>query len=343
MIGRGDRIGPIHLAVAATAVMLLAASPAAAKPLTVNKSTVLRGAEKAPPASAAKKKKKKRGRATTRTAATRFSNRSASATAACTGKSHLTGGGFAASPKFTPGSGGLPTMSVVSWPAGKKDWVASSRSFLDAPGSFTTFARCESNKLGKTVRLSLSGTVPAFTTTNVILDCPPTTHAVGGGYAGTPPTTPSALIPGGLRTVVLQSRRTQVGQWTVTVVTVGDANENPPNPPPTAISGFVICERDGKRKNVTEASTVAAIPENGRAEGSATCGGKRHVVSGGFNITDSIGDSSVAAALDESHPVDRKGWHVGLWEHFLFAKPANAKLHTFAYCKKVPKKKKKKK
>ncbi|MGH2922882.1 MAG: hypothetical protein ACRDKH_02490 [Solirubrobacterales bacterium] len=73
-----------------------------------------------------------------------------------------------------------------------------------------------------------------------------------------------------------------------------------------------------------------------RSGGDARCAGKRHVVSGGFAIEDADSTLAVAAFLDESHPVGRKGWHLGMSELPGINLPVGATLETLAYCKRIP-------
>ena len=303
----------------------------------MKKANVVRDAKSVPPADAAAKKKGKRRRgATTETAAVPFAQgATVSATAACKGKSHLTGGGFAVSPPFTP-FGGIRSTSVISFPADRKQWTASASAFTTPPasGTFTAYARCESNSLGKTIQLALPVTVPQGQVTTALLDCPGPTHAVGGGFAGTPPASLNLADDAGLRTFIFESRRRNDRQWAVTAYTRDNS------PVPAAFTGYVICELDGKRRNVTQESTIASIADNGRTVGEARCGGKRHVVSGGWSVVDADTSIAPAALFDESHPVGKKGWHVGMSEHPDITLPAGSTLETFAYCKKGPRAKK---
>jgi len=322
---------------AGLAALVAAPGATAAQPLAVKKAKVLGDAKPMPQASAAKKKGKRRVRATTETAGVPFAQGTAAgATAACGGKSHLTGGGFAVSPPLSPS--GARSTSVVSFPTDSKRWTASSSAFTTPPasGTFTGYARCESNRLGKTIQLSLSGTVPPGQVTTALLDCPGRTHVVGGGHAGTPPASLSLADDASLRTFIFESRRRNIRQWAVTAYTRNNS------PVPAPFTGYVICERDGKGRNVTQESTLAAIVDNGRTAGDPRCGGKRHVVSGGWSVVDADPTIAPAALFDESHPVGRKGWHVGMWEHPDILLPASSTLESIAYCKKIPKGKRKK-
>jgi hypothetical protein len=339
---RSSRVLAIAFA-AGLGLLIAAPGVTAAQPLAVKHTKVVRDAKPMPQATAAKKKKgKRKGRATTETAAVPFAQGTAAgATAACGGKSHIMGGGFAVSPPLSPSPlGGIRSTSVVSFPADNKEWTASASAFTTPPGSgtFTAYARCESNRLGRTIQLSLSGTVPQGQVTTALLDCPGPTHAVGGGYAGTPPASLSLADDAGLRTFIFESRRRNIDQWAVTAYTRNNS------PVPAPFTGYVICERDGKGRNVTQASTIAPIADNGRTAGDPRCGGKRHVVSGGWSIVDADTTIAPAALFDESHPVGKKGWHVGMWEHPLLDLPSGgATLESFAYCKRIPGAKKRKK
>src|SRR5215211_5122593 len=108
----------------------------------------------ASPAVAKKKKKKAQPAVTVSSPVPFASSATASASATCTGKTHVSGGGFAVSPNFTPdpntfGGTGIRSVPTATNPSGPKAWTAAAASFANpsASGTFTAFARCERNTL----------------------------------------------------------------------------------------------------------------------------------------------------------------------------------------------------
>jgi hypothetical protein len=190
-------------------------------------------------------KRKRKAPASTRSASAALpAGGTATATAACTGKTHVAGGGFAVSPNFAPPSTGLRSWTTTSFPSANKSWTATGSAFTNpaASGSFTTYARCESNTLGKiALRASSSPTISPGAFQNLTFNCPPGTHVIAGGYAGDGPTGLNSA--NGWRLDILQSRRTGKGQWTIS------AFNRALTPPPSAagtLTGYIVCERDAK-------------------------------------------------------------------------------------------------
>jgi hypothetical protein len=297
------------------------------------------------PATAAKKKKKKKKAApvaNTQSTVTGFLSASSPiGSAACTGSTHITGGGFAVSPSFTPPASGLRSAGISSNPTGPSGWAAQSAAFSNptAAGTLTTFARCESNSLGKlAITGSSSVTLAPGAGQNLIFNCAPGTHVISGGFAGT---SFGNFTNGttGYRTIVLQNRRTGPGQWTVT------GYNNPQAGVTATLTGYAVCEQDAPGRTIGEASAFAPLAENTRGAVDATCGGKTHVVSGGFLITPTGPGQVPGVGVDEMQPVGEKGWHVGLHDFVNIALPAGSSLTGYAYCApdSTGKKKKKKK
>lgn len=278
----------------------------------------------------AKKKKKKKVVAVTKSAAVPFgSNSAVTGSSACTGKTHMTGGGYAISPSFTPPSTGLRSSAVSNHAAGSKTWTTGAGAFVNpsASGSLTSYVRCEGNKAGQLV-VTGSSTVSYDPGVggNSVLNCPPGTHVISGGYEGTG--IANFASPNGYRIIVLQSRRTGAGQWTVT------AYNNPAAGAASSLTAYATCERNAKGKAVSEVSALAPLVENGRSSADATCSKKAHVVSGGFNITPNGAGQVPAVGVDETLPGGRRGWHVALHDFVNVSVPAGAALQTYAYCKK---------
>jgi hypothetical protein len=283
-------------------------------------------------ADAKKKKKRPKNPATTVSAPLSISSSSSvTGTASCPAKTHATGGGFSVSPGFTPPSTGVHSLSSTSYPSGSRDWVAAGSAYAtpSATGLFTTFARCERNTAGRiAIRGSSQLTLQPGAGQNMVFNCPPSAHAISGGYSGAS----LADFPFNLanhRIVLVQNRRTGTGQWTVS------AFNNPSSPAAAGLTGYVVCEANAKGSSVTEAaSPPAPIVNDGRTAADATCAGKKHTVSGGFLVSHTFPGAVPLVAVDEHHPVGRKGWHTGLSEYPGVILPAGATLQTFVYCKK---------
>ncbi len=290
------------------------------------------------PAVAKKKKKKKVTPVVTTKAAVPFSSAStASASANCTGKTHVSGGGWVVSPHFDPaGNTGLRSLNSSSTALGTTGWTAIQDAFASpsASGSLTAVAQCESNQLAQiATAISGSATVPPGTLSNLVLNCPTGTHVVSAGYSGTGLAAyPNSL--NNLRILVLQSRRTAVNQWTIS------AFENNLVAASGNISVSGLCERDVKGRTIGEASTVAGFGNLSRASGDPTCPSKQHVVSGGYSLSPT--DSALpVVGIDEFEPTSKSTWHLGL--HTIGPQPAGSSVTTYAYCAKDTVKKKKKK
>jgi hypothetical protein len=136
------------------------------------------------------------------------------------------------------------------------------------------------------------------------------------------------------RTLVLQSRRTALNEWTVT------AFQNNLSPANGSVTAIAECERDAKGRSIGEVSTFAAFGNLARASGDPTCSAKQHVVSGGFALTPNSGNLPVVG-IDEFEPAGKSTWHLGL--HTFGPQPAGSSVATYAYCAKDTVKKKKKK
>ncbi len=319
---RFRRLGAIAVAAFAALLLLGVASPAVAK----------------------KKKKKIQPAVTTTAAAPLSSAGSASATANCGGKTHISGGGYAVSPHhtFNPGAG-LNSLSSTSIPAGATGWTAKADAFAVPPasGSLTTMARCESNSLSKIgVVVSGSATVPPGILANLQIECPPGTHVVGAGYDGTGLGS-YALNNSSLRILVLQSRRTALNQWTISAF----ENNVGMNPPSGTVNVAAICERDAKGRSIAEVTTISPFGNASRASGDPTCPGKQHVLSGGYSLSPlpaNMGNPPVVG-IDEFEPVGKSAWHLGLQAIPTQPQPPGSAVATYAYCAKDTVKKKKKK
>ena len=288
------------------------------------------------------KNKKAKSPAATVSASVQFGSAStATGTAACTGKTHLSGGGFAVSPSFN-NPAGLRSFEHGSHPVDAHTWSSTGTAFAtpSASGTLTTFARCESNTLGQLTTLSSSTVlIPPSSGGDIVIGCPPGSHILSGGYQADGPIVLNNPQAATFRILVLGSRRTGAGEWTVTAF-------NRTGAPPSNLTAFALCERNKKGSSISEASASAPIPNDVRTSADASCTGKTHAVGGGFLLTPSTFPSSVTliASVDESNPVGKKGWHVGLWQHPSFTEPAGSTLQTIAYCKKdaVAKKNKRK-
>ena len=292
------------------------------------------------------KKKKKKPPAVTVPASVGFASATTqAATANCTGKTHISGGGYSVAPDFVPTGGvsgsGLRSTTGTSNAVGSSGWATSSSAWATPPaaGQLTSYARCESNSLGSlAVTLSGSATVAPGDLNTAILNCPSGTHVLSGGYSGPGNGSPTFNLQS-KRFFMLQSQRTSAGQWTVTV------GNNPNSPAPATIIFSALCEKNQKGLSVSEASASAPIANAARASADATCTGKTHVVSGGYLLSPiPTGSGSIPTAeIDEFQPTSNKTWHLGLHELEPFSTAPGSTVQTFAYCKKDTVKKKKKK
>lgn len=301
----------------------------------------------ASPAVAKKKKKKAQPAITTSAAGPLSSSGTGSATAACSGKTHITGGGYAVSPhlSFGPPPSGLNAVSSTSIPAGATGWSAKADAFAvtAASGSLTTFARCESNTLSRIgIVVTGTATVAPGILANLVIDCPAGTHVVGAGYDGTGLAAYN-LSNANFRILILQSRRTALNEWTISAF----ENSVGMNPPSGSVSVAAICELDSKGRSIGEVSTFSAFGNNSRATGDPTCPAKQHVVSGGYALSPipSNSGSPPVVGVDEFEPSGKSTWHLGLHTVPTQPQPAGSSVATYAYCAKdtVKKKKKKKK
>lgn len=186
------------------------------------------------------------------------------------------------------------------------------------------------------MQTSSSSTIPPAAGQNMTFNCPPGTHVLTGRYSA-PGLGSFQFAPASAR-IIVASRRTGPGQWTIT------AFNNSFSPAAATLTGYAVCERNGKGRGVGEASGFATIADNGRTAADASCSAKQHVVSGGFLVSPSSFPGVVPfVGLDEFQPLGKRAWHVGLHEFPQFALPPGSSLQTFAYCKQQPKAKKKRK
>jgi len=296
----------------------------------------------ASPAVAKKKKKKKAAPAVTMTAAAPLSSASsASATANCTGKNHLSGGGYVVSPHLdlaVPNTG-LRSVNSTSTPVGVTAWNARPDAFSSpsASGSVTAIARCESNSLSQIATVvSGSATIPTGQLTDMVITCPPGTHVVSAGYAGTGLGSYVNNFAS-FRIIILGSHRTALNEWTI------EAFESSANPASGSVSVAALCEKDAKGRSIGEVSTIAGFATNSRASGDPTCPAKQHVVSGGYLLSPiPQGPGAVpVVGIDEFEPSGNSTWHLGL--HTVGPQPPGSSVATYAYCAKDTVKKKKKK
>jgi hypothetical protein len=250
-----------------------------------------------------------------------------SAKARCPKGRHMSGGGFTVAPTFNPAANsGTATVNLISHPAGRRSWQSGGAAFTtpSTAGTFTTIARCERNSLGQIDKiLTGSSTIPVSQSTTVELNCPRGTHALTAGYAGSP--AGSLTNKSAFRLQIVQSRRTTGRQWTIIAVNPAGA------PGPASLTTNVACEVNRKGGSVSEKSSLAAIANNGRTSSTASCTGKKHVVGGGFSVLPAVGP---AVSIDQTQPVGKKSWQIGLYEFPGITLPAGSTLTTYAYCKK---------
>jgi hypothetical protein len=328
MRGRGILAGSVAAAV-------LVSGPAAnamADTVDAAKTHYVRSAS-VPSTDFAKKKKKKKGKpAVTRSSSVALPPSSnATAAATCPKGTHMTGGGFQVTPAFNPvGDSGTRALTVTSHPSGARSWAASGGAYSTppTPGAFAAQVRCEKNSRGRlAITLFGSHQVTQGTGGDSVLTCPPGTHVISGGYAG------AGLASFNFsstshRIIVLQSRRTSPTQWTIT------AYNNVQSPGPAALTVYATCEFNGKGQAVSEASSFVQVADNARTSAQAACGRKAHVVSGGFLVSPAtFPGNPPLISIDDSVPVGKRAWRIGLWEYPV-PLPVGSSLLATAYCKK---------
>jgi hypothetical protein len=324
------------IAVITAALVVPALAPAAENQVGAERTKVFRASADA---QVAKKKKKKAKKPIVTTASTQFAVASGSipsGAAACPAKTHATGGGFNLTPGFSgPSAGGRVSFPVSLVPTGVTGWSASQAiaSVVPGSGTFTVYSRCEGTSLGTiTDQVSGSATLPGGQLSNLNFQCRPNEHTIAGGYVGAPPANLANATSQDL--LILGSRRTGPETWTVTGVNRG-AN-------PVTLTGYGVCEADRKGTSISEAVVQVATPNDQRATGEASCTGKTHSVSGGFNIIPN-GNNIPVFQIDDYAPVGEKGWRAGGWDFPALAGQVPAGLQASVYCKPNATKKKKKK
>lgn len=278
--------------------------------------------------------KKKKSPATTKSLTVGLSPGSgAAATASCPKNTHVTGGGYTTGSPFTPSAlTGTRTVATSSHPAGLRTWDGAASAYVTPTvgTTLTTLIQCEQNSVGKIVAIrSGGGIVAPGTIAAVNSSCPADTHALSGGFTISAP--PNLAEPTKFGVLALESRRTAVNQWTVTVL----------NPLPPAgvligsVTGYALCEANGKGQKVKEVSAAAPIVNDSRATVQPTCSKKYHVVSGGFLVTpNTVGGSAPAVSVDQQTPVGKKAWKGELYEAPGAIPPAGSTFTGYAYCKK---------
>lgn len=254
------------------------------------------------------------------------------ATAQCPKKMHVSGGGFAVSPLFSQNGTsarsddtGTQSSDLISTFTGRRAWTATGAAFTTPPvvGTFQAIARCEKNSLGRLTSIESGSTAIAPGTSSTVgVTCPVSSHVASGGYSAGP--TGNLTDPTAFRLLVVESRRSDRRRWEFVAV----------NPAGAASAGTLsvaaLCESDLARPAV-EISRSSVIADNARTAATAACSGKKHVVAGGFLISPFVGP---AASIDQSLPLAKKTWLVGLYEAPGFSLPAGSTLTTYAYCKK---------
>jgi hypothetical protein len=258
------------------------------------------------------------------------SSHTVTSTAKCPGGMHLSGGGFSVSPDYNPaGSLGTKTMVQVSRPTGKKRWVATAGA-LQVPisaGSFTSYARCERDSLGRlsTDAPDNQSSVAPLSGTKLIFNCGHDSHVLFGGYSTDLPFTTANL--GSSQLIVVQSQRTGTRQWTISAY-----NASPTTP--TNISGYADCELNRGSAKLTSRSVTVPITNDARTAAQPSCPKHGHAVSGGFLIAPLpvTGVDVPSAEVDVSKP-SGKGWLAGIYENPGFNLPAGSTLSVYAYCK----------
>jgi hypothetical protein len=252
----------------------------------------------------------------------------------CPHATHITGGGWLISPPFNPNGTSAPTddtgarsLQLQSQSQGFKSWRAGAAIFSSspAPGTLTTFARCERNIQGReTQTTSGSSTLSPGEGANVLLHCPAGTRVVTGGFSGSP--AGDLAVPQARRIIILESRRLNSTTWEVRAVNPNGA------PSQATIAANAVCEKI-KGVNTTEVASVAPIATNARSQATATCPKGRRVSGGGFQISP-VTSPLPAVAIDQSQPLGQRSWQIGLYELPELNSPSDSFVTTYSYCRK---------
>jgi hypothetical protein len=258
------------------------------------------------------------------------SSQTQSASAKCPGGMHVTGGGFSVSPVYNPAGGtGTKANVQISRPGGGKRWVATAGASQVPPsaGSFTAYARCERNSLGKLAarRTSPTQAVGPSASQTESLVCPSGSHILFGGFGTDAPFTVST--PASSQLVVVRSQRDTSRQWTVTGYN--------PGPVTATMTAYFYCESNRGSSKVSSRSQTVPLANDGRVEANPGCPRHQHVVAGGFSIQPLPVPGIVipSALVDESKPAGR-GWKAAAYENTGYNLPAGSSLTVSAYCKK---------
>jgi len=249
------------------------------------------------------------------------------AAAACSGPSHITGGGFSIDPPSTPG-GNVTTHTTSFHPNDDGTFSAlSANTSLGVASTLTAAARCESSRDGRLATI-FDGCCTAIDpghTQPIQLNCDPGTHVVSAG--------PRSTI--GSHMVIVEDRRLTDRTWEIT----GRVPTASPNS--SDVGGWAVCERNGSRP-IIERSTVTPYLEDARTEATATCPNRTHVVGGGFLFLPFPPGNVPVPYVDRSFPVGNTGWSVAAYDLGVFSVPAGSTMTTYAYCRGNASKKRKK-
>jgi hypothetical protein len=288
-------------------------------------------------------KKKKRPPATTVPASVQLPPASpVTATANCPGRTHITGGGWSIATPYSPNGTdpladdtGTRITHVQSQPVGFFSWTAGAAA-LATPSSattFTSYARCEGNPYSSRIStIAGSTTVPVDQGTNVNLDCAPNAHVLSAGFSFSPPG--DLANPFAPRATVYESRRLNARTWNIHLINPAGA------PSPATLSVNALCELNRKGSQVSEASQVAPLADNGRTTATATCTGKTHSIAGGFLVSPTEAGTIPGIGVDQMQPVGAKAWQTSVFEEPFTTLPAGSSVTAYSYCKKnaLPKK-----
>jgi hypothetical protein len=256
------------------------------------------------------------------------------ATARCPKGTHATGGGWSVSSPYSANGtdplgddSGLRIDHLQSQPSGLLSWTAGAAAFTvpGSTGTFSSFARCESKSVGRTLPGgSGSSTLPVSQSAMIGIHCPKGSHVLAGGFSLSP--AGNLADPFGSRPQVVESRRRDTRTWEIIVV--NDVR----SPSEATIAVNTLCEVNAKGLGVSERSATAPLAENSRATATASCTGKTHAVNGGFLITPAVGP---AVGVDQMQPSGSKAWQVGVYEYpGRFGLPAGSTVTAYSYCRK---------
>ena len=194
---------------------------------------------------------------------------------------------------------------------GGRKWTSAGFNLGGEPGELTSLAYCRDQKIK---RRSEEETLGAGETETVTARCPSGTKVASGGFDN------PDFVVNGTTIAIFPSESKKVGkrEWSVTATNLGDT------------AGELVAQVNcHERKGLKTAEEELSINSAGVHDVEARCGGRRRVVSGGFDFSL---EPSEGAFIFASHKVGKREWQVEALDL-----DAPATLTAYAYCEKKKK------